>query len=158
MLRSMGFEGMVVNRVHEATKNRMRDEGKLEFWWRQEWDVDGGSHANQGPGSTGIFTHMFPTMYYDIPNTCGDWSHESWDICAQFDFERPQSKVITSSIGQPPSTMSNTEMRYMMMKFASVAARTALMISRGNRIRFSSEPPHWSLRWLVRGARNWLIK
>ena len=34
------------------------------------------------------------------------------------------------------------------------AARTACAISSANRMRFSSEPPYWSVRWLETGDRN----
>ena len=38
---------------------------------------------------------------------------------------------------------------------AGNAARTASNTSSGKRMRFSSEPPYWSVRWLAIGDRNW---
>jgi hypothetical protein len=44
------------------------------------------------------------------------------------------------------------------MKSGPTASRTRRTISTGSRIRFAHEPPHSSVRRLVRAARNWLMK
>jgi hypothetical protein len=33
-----GFDGMVINRVHQKTKEEFRNNQNLEFVWRQEWE------------------------------------------------------------------------------------------------------------------------
>ena len=49
-------------------------------------------------------------------------------------------------------------MRYWRMKSGPTSSRVRFTISIGNRIRFSAEPPHSSVRLFVRAARNWLIR
>ena len=46
----------------------------------------------------------------------------------------------------------------MIGKSAPTSSRLRRTISSGNRIRFAALPPHWSVRSLVRAARNWLIR
>ena len=64
----------------------------------------------------------------------------------------------TSAPVPPSSTRSSPEMRKMMMKSRPTAARVWRTTSSASRARFSSDPPHSSLRLLVRGARNSLMK
>jgi hypothetical protein len=46
----------------------------------------------------------------------------------------------------------------MMMTSCPTASRKREPISTGSRMRFSYEPPHSSLRWLVWVTKNWLMK
>jgi alpha-mannosidase II len=81
-----GFDAIVINRVHKNTKSSFRDNGNLEFIWRQNWE------HNSNSSKFDMMTHMFPYPLYDIPNTCGP----DWDVCASFDFER--SVAIPSTV------------------------------------------------------------
>jgi len=99
----MGFDATVINRIPDPNKQSYRASKSLEYIWQQGWMGDPEVAANSevrllsdtgrlvGKGYPGIFTHTFAYKLYDIPNTCGP----SWDICATFDFERPQSQTIT---------------------------------------------------------------
>ncbi|SLI38100.1 Uncharacterised protein [Mycobacteroides abscessus subsp. abscessus] len=58
----------------------------------------------------------------------------------------------------PPSTSSAMDSRKIRMNSGPTAARIRRTISSGSRRRFAAEPPHSSVRLLVRGARNWLRK
>ncbi len=44
------------------------------------------------------------------------------------------------------------------MKSSPTASRVRATASIAKRIRFSAEPPHSSVRRLVRAARNWLMR
>ncbi|MDT4869554.1 hypothetical protein FQZ97_1045910 [compost metagenome] len=55
----------------------------------------------------------------------------------------------------PPSTQSVPERRMPSAMLAGSAARTASNTASGKRMRFSSEPPYSSMRWLEIGERNW---
>ena len=46
----------------------------------------------------------------------------------------------------------------MTMKSLPTASRTARTVSTAKRRRFCGLPPHASIRLLVRGARNWLMR
>ena len=64
----------------------------------------------------------------------------------------------TSPQPLPSSTRSSMLRRYMMAKSGPQAWRMRDTISSGNRTRLASGPPHWSVRWLVRRVKNWLIR
>lgn len=87
LLSHMKFDAMVINRVHKEVKTKLREQKSLEFIWRQNWVGSEEEHSE-----TDMMTHMFPFPLYDIPNTCGP----NWDLCAEFDFERPVAKPITT--------------------------------------------------------------
>ena len=53
-----------------------------------------------------------------------------------------------------PAAQSVAEMRTEIGLSAGQAARTASKTSSGKRMRFSSEPPYSSVRWLVSGERK----
>ena len=63
------------------------------------------------------------------------------------------SRSISSPV-KPPSTKSIAEIRYMINKPEPTRSRVRRTTSTGNRILFSSEPPHSSSRLLVRKAVN----
>jgi hypothetical protein len=78
-----GFDAIVINRVHQHTKNEFRQNKQLEFVWRQNWE----HYKEEGEAKYDMMTHMLAYPLYDIPNTCGP----DWHVCASFDFERPVS-------------------------------------------------------------------
>ena len=64
------------------------------------------------------------------------------------------AKATTSSQLLPPSTKSNMDNLYIIIKCRPTFSRHALTISTGNFIRFSKLPPHSSFLWFVLGAIN----
>ena len=65
-----------------------------------------------------------------------------------------RASSIDCSMSQPPSAQSVQEMRTNRGQRSGRSARTARTVSRRNRVRFSNEPPYWSVRWLLSGDRN----
>ena len=63
-----------------------------------------------------------------------------------------------SSQWLPCATKSSSEMRKMMRKSLPTTSRTRCTIANAKRCLASALPPQWSVRWLVCGARNWLIR
>ena len=68
------------------------------------------------------------------------------------------ARASTSCQSEPFSTRSSIERRNMRMKSGRVAARTRSTIVVARRVRLAKEPPHSSVRALVRAAMNWLIR
>jgi alpha-mannosidase II len=77
LLKQMGFNGMLVQRVHYHLKKYMGQTKRFEFNWRQGW-------SSRESKETSIFTHVMPFYSYDIPHTCGP----DPKVCCQFDFKR----------------------------------------------------------------------
>ena len=68
------------------------------------------------------------------------------------------ASATTSSHDWPSGTRSRSESRYTRMKLGPTRSRVRATASIANRMRFSAEPPHPSVRRFVRGARNWLMR
>ena len=70
-----GLTGMHVERVHYRVKTHLASARKIEFKWRQSWDVT---------GETDILTNVGQFFGYETDNTCGP----DKDVCAKFTFNR----------------------------------------------------------------------
>ncbi|KAK4312845.1 hypothetical protein Pmani_015762 [Petrolisthes manimaculis] len=136
LLKRMGMENMVVQRIHYAVKKHLAREHSLEFVWRQIWDPN---------SSTDIFCHTLPFYSYDIPHTCGP----DPKVCCQFDFNRLPGSGITCPWRVPPQriTDSNVKARSQMLldqyrKKAQLFRTNVLMVPLGDDFRYV-RPEEW---------------
>ncbi|XP_064614466.1 alpha-mannosidase 2x-like [Liolophura sinensis] len=71
--RLANFDGMVIQRIHQAIKDYLGHHKRLVFHWRQIWD-DKGYHD--------ILCHTMPYLSYDTTATCGPDSN----VCRKYLF------------------------------------------------------------------------
>lgn len=70
ILKQMGFEGMLIQRIHYHFKKHLALTNDLEILWRQQWS----------PGSskdTSILCHIMPFYSYGINHACGPGNSET---------------------------------------------------------------------------------
>ncbi|XP_072174390.1 alpha-mannosidase 2x-like isoform X1 [Diadema setosum] len=136
LLQRMGFEAMVIQRIHYAIKKHFARERQLEFMWRQSWD-----HGS----STDIFCHMMPFYSYDVPHTCGP----DPKICCQFDFKRLPGQRVNCpwKVAPVPITEANVANRAETLldqyrKKSTLYRSNVLLVQLGDDFRYD-KPEEW---------------
>ncbi|XP_033625276.1 alpha-mannosidase 2-like isoform X1 [Asterias rubens] len=159
LLQRMGFESMLIQRVHYAVKKYLAREKKLEFLWRQNWD-----HGS----STDMFCHMMPFYSYDVPHTCGP----DPKICCQYDFKRlPGGRINCPwKIAPVPITDQNVAKKAEVLldqyrKKSSLYKTNILLVPLGDDFRFD-KPAEWDQQYTnyqklfeyMNGHENWNVQ
>ncbi|KAK7505480.1 hypothetical protein BaRGS_00003225 [Batillaria attramentaria] len=94
LLKGSGLQHMVIQRVHFGIKRHLARSQRLEFNWRQSWDLS---------GATDIPCHMMPFLTYAVLYSCGPDPH----VCCQFDFSRNKCTRGKKSIKPVPVSKEN---------------------------------------------------
>ncbi|KAG8179509.1 hypothetical protein JTE90_005258 [Oedothorax gibbosus] len=136
LLRRMGLDNMVIQRVHYAMKKYLAANKGLEFLWRQPWDQN---HTMD------ILCHTMPFYSYDIPHSCGP----DPKVCCQFDFKRLPGNKVNCPWRMPPVpiTEKNVADRAWMLldqyrKKSQLFRTNVVMIQLGDDFRFD-KPQEW---------------
>jgi alpha-mannosidase II len=77
-----GIKEMVIVRIHDAIKERLRTERNVELRWRQSWDLRS--------DRTETLCHIMPYLYNSFHYSCGPNSA----VCATYDFKN-KGQLIT---------------------------------------------------------------
>lgn len=140
LLNRAGFSHMLVQRIHYSVKKHFSLHRKLEFFWRQNWDMG---------SATNILCHMMPFYSYDIPHTCGP----DPKICCQFDFKRLPGGRYSCPWGIPAETVTpgNVQSRAQMLldqyrKKSKLFRTKVLLVPLGDDFRFN-EYTEWDLQY-----------
>lgn len=140
LLKQMGFQSMVVQRVHYALKKYLAKQHLLEFNWRQPWEQVDKSGFND------ILCHVMPFYSYDVPHTCGP----DPKVCCQFDFKRLANARMSCPWKVQPQTITddNVQVQAELLldqykKKAMLFQTNALLVPLGDDFRFDK-----ALEWI----------
>ncbi|XP_042238081.1 alpha-mannosidase 2x-like isoform X2 [Homarus americanus] len=141
LLKRMGLENMLIQRVHYSVKKQLAKEKSLEFKWRQVWDS--GSTAE-------MFCHLMPFYSYDIPHTCGP----DPKVCCQFDFRRLPGSGVTCPWKIPPQPITdhNVESRSQLIldqyrKKSQLYRTNVVLVPLGDDFRYV-RPEEWDSQFI----------
>ena len=81
ILKRVGINSTLINRIHYALKRYLAKRRALEFFWRPQWVKD-------NDNSDDVLVHTFPFYIYDIFHTCGP----NPKACGQLDFAFDSAK------------------------------------------------------------------
>ncbi|KAI1290182.1 Alpha-mannosidase 2 [Halotydeus destructor] len=138
ILKKMGFEAMLIQRVHYSIKKYLAKNHFLEFQWRQQFEV---APVND------ILCHMMPFYSYDVPHTCGP----DPKVCCQFDFRRLMGRMNCPWKVQPQRiTEANVGQRAAMLldqykKKAMLFRTNTLLVPLGDDFRYD-KAQEWDLQ------------
>lgn len=140
LLDQMGFDGMVVQRVHYEVKKYLAKKHLLEFHWLQRWQKDDEKR---------LLAHVTPFYSYDVPHSCGP----DPKVCCQFDFRRlpPFKLTCPWKINPTHITNSNVETRSRKLaeqywKKAMLFKTNTILVPLGDDFRYE-HPKEWEYQY-----------
>ncbi|KAF2897124.1 hypothetical protein ILUMI_09045 [Ignelater luminosus] len=140
LLKQMGLQNMLIQRVHYSVKKQLALDTNLEFRWKQIWD---------NTGATEIFTQLMPFYSYDIPHTCGP----DPKICCQFDFKRLPGHGLHCpwKVAPQPINDVNVPQKAEMLldqyrKKSSLYKTNVLLVPLGDDFRYN-HPTEWDVQY-----------